>query len=141
MSKIIRKFFTVVFAVSPLVGCSSTTNGEYKDISYQDILQIYNESNYDTFVSFIEEGEEEYNAFISCISNDNEDKFIYFYVFDTKEEASKYSNEHKWNHLLYFFSSLFGDPLWITSSTYNNLVIEYSSKDAYKPFNELTKTT
>ena len=135
----IKLTLPLLLSISPLIGCNSSINKEYKDISHQNIVNIYNENNYVSFVSFKEEGVEEYNTFISCTSSSDDDKYIYFYIFDTKEEASKYSNNHKWNGLLFFFSTMFGNPTWITNTTYNNIAIEYSSNDAYTPFKDLIK--
>ena len=52
----------------------------------------------------------------------------------SNEEADNYADERDWNILLYFFSELFGDSLWLKTKSYNNIAIEYDQSELYKPF-------
>ena len=117
---------------------SLTSCGNNKEITCQDVINVYEEAGYGVFHSELTDQENGgYNCYVACTAP-NLDDTIYFHFFKTKEEAEEYSSEGEWNILLYLYSIIAADePIWVTTKTYNNIAIDYTDYYTYKPFKKL----
>ena len=117
---------------------SLTSCGNNKEITCQDVINVYEEAGYGVFHSELTDQENGgYNCYVKCTAP-NSDDTIYFHFFETKEEAKEYSSEGEWNILLYLYSIIAADePIWVTTKTYNNIAIDYTDYYTYKPFKKL----
>ena len=129
---ILSLFFSVTF----LASCSSQNITSDKEVTCEDIKKVYEEAGYEIFHKETTEQDCDWNCYLKCTAPDS-DGYIFFYIFDTNEEAVNYANEREWNILLYFFSELFGDSLWLKTKSYNNITIEYDQNELYVPFESL----
>ena len=128
--------FLSIFILTTLASCDSQTMTSDKEITCKDIIKVYEEAGYDIFHKETTDQDYEWNCYVKCTAPDSDD-YIFFYIFDTNEEASNYAGERDWNILLYFLSGLFGDSSWLKTKSYNNIAIEYDQKELYKPFESL----
>ena len=117
---------------------SLTSCGNNKEITCQDVINVYEDAGYGVFHSELTDQENGgYNCYVVCTAP-NSDDTIYFHFFETKEEAEEYSSKGEWNILLYLYSIIAADePIWVTTKTYNNIAIDYTDYYTYKPFKTL----
>ena len=117
---------------------SLTSCGNNKEITCEDVINIYEEAGYSVFHSEpVDQEKVGWNCYVECTAPDSDDS-IYFHFFATNDEAEKYSSEGEWNILLYLYSVIAADePIWVTTKTYNNIAIDYTDYYTYKPFKSL----
>ncbi len=128
--------FLSIFILTTLASCDGDNTISEKVITYEDIIKVYEEAGYEIFYKETTDQDYDWNCYVKCTAPDS-DEYIFFYIFDTNEEAVNYADEREWNILLYFFSELFGDSSWLKTKSYNNIAIEYDQKELYKPFESL----
>lgn len=134
-----KKFILLIIAIFLVITLSSCDNDNIvseKEITCEDIIKVYEKAGYEIFHKETTDQDYDWNCYIKCTAPDSDD-YIFFYIFDTNEEASNYADGRDWNILLYFFSELFGDSSWLKTKSYNNIAIEYDQKELYKPFESL----
>ena len=66
--------------------------------------------------------------------------YIFFYFFDTHEQANAYAKTREYNVLIWLFSAIYGDPSWLTTKVYNQIEIEYDQAYLYEPFEKLLQS-
>ena len=135
MKKFILLIVTIFLAIT-LSSCDNNNMVSDKEITCEDIINIYEEAGYEIFHKETTDQDYNWNCYVKCTVPDSDD-YIFFYIFDTNEEADNYADERDWNILLYFFSELFGDSSWLKTKSYNNIAIEYDQSELYKPFESL----
>ncbi len=122
-------FLCIVFAL-PLFGCK----GEQREITCEEVVTAYKEAGYSVSHFHDQEGYD----FTCDVSIENDDgETIYFYFYETAEEAE--ANHREYHVLIWLFSVIYGDPTWVYTETYRNIEIEYTDKALYEPFAELIK--
>ena len=134
-----KKFILLIIAIFLVITLSSCDNDNIvseKEITCEDIIKVYEKAGYEIFHKETTDQDYDWNCYVKCTAPDSDD-YIFFYIFDTNEEASNYADGRDWNILLYFFSELFGDSSWLKTKSYNNIAIEYDQKELYKPFESL----
>jgi hypothetical protein len=119
-----------------MTSCDNDNMVSEKEITCEDIIKAYEEAGYEIFHKETADQNYNWNCYVKCTAPDS-DEYIFFYVFETNEDAVSYAEERDWNILLYLFSELFGDSLWLKTKSYNNIAIEYDQKELYKPFESL----
>lgn len=135
MKKCLLLIFTLLLLFT-LISCDNDNTVAEKEITCDDIIEVYKEAGYEIFHKETTDQDYDWNCYVKCTAPDSDD-YIFFYIFDTNEEASNYADGRDWNILLYFFSELFGDSSWLKTKSYNNIAIEYDQKELYKPFESL----
>ena len=137
--KSMKKFIlliVIIFLAITLSSCDNDNMVSEKEIICDDIFNVYVEAGYEIFHKETIDQGYYWNCYVKCTVPDSDD-YIFFYIFDTNEEADNYADERDWNILLYFFSELFGDSSWLKTKSYNNIAIEYDKSELYKPFESL----
>lgn len=132
MKKLLALCLTVVLFIFSLTSC----NTHNKEITCQEVIDIYEEAGYSVFHCEHNPGNPELMCYIKCTAP-NSDDYIFFHFYKTNESAEAYISEGEWNILLYLYSAILGEPTWITTKTYNNIAIEYNQSYLYKPFKKL----
>ena len=127
---------TLFLSVISLASCDGQNITSDKEITCEDIIKVYEEAGYDTFHKETTDKDYDWKCYVKCTAPDSDD-YIFFYIFETNEEAESYAKERGWNLLLYFMSCFMGEPSWLTTKTYNNIEIEYDQNYLYKPFKEM----
>ena len=127
---------TLFLSVISLASCNSQNITSDKEITCEDIIKVYEEAGYDIFHKETTDQDYDWECYVKCTAPDS-DEYIFFYVFETNEEAESYAKEREWNLLLYFMSCFMGEPAWLTTKTYNNIEIEYDQKELYEPFENM----
>lgn len=135
MKKFILLIVTIFLAIT-LSSCDNDNIVSEKEITCEDIIDVYEEAGYEIFYKETTDQGYDWNCYVKCTTPDSND-YIFFYFFDTNEEAANYAEERKGNILLYFFSGLFGDSSWLKTKSYNNIAVEYDHNYLYEPFNSL----
>ena len=125
-------FAFLLIVVSPTIA----QNVKSRRVDTEDVVTLLKEAGYDIFHKETTEQDYDWECYVKCIAPDSDD-YIFFYIFDTNEEAVNYADEREWNILLYFFSELFGDSSWLKTKSYNNIAIEYDQNELYVPFESL----
>lgn len=128
--------FLIFLSVISLASCDSQNITSDKEITCEDIIKVYEEAGYDIFHKETTDKDYDWECYVKCTTSDSDD-YIFFYVFETNEEAESYAKEREWNLLLYFTSCFMGEPSWLKTKTCNNIEIEYDQNYLYKPFKEL----
>lgn len=134
-----RKIGVMLLLLISILGLSSCDNDNMvseKEITCKDIIKVYEEAGYEIFHKETINQDYEWTCYVKCTAAESDD-YIFFYIFDTNEEASNYADERDWNILLYLFSGLFGDSSWLKTKSYNNIAIEYDQNELYEPFESL----
>ncbi len=113
-----------------MFGC----NAEQREVTCEEVAAAYKEAGYGVFHNH---DPELGNKVCYVDVNDDDGEQIFFYFYETAEEAEA---EHREYHvLIWLFSVIYGDPTWVYTKTYRNIEIEYTDKALYKPFAELIK--
>ncbi len=122
----------ILLCLLPLAACSA----EPKEITCEDIIAAYEKEGYEVFHN--EEEGFDYDCYITVESKNGKDD-IYIHRFSTAEEAAKRGEEREYHVLIWQFSVIYGDPMWVYTEVYDVYEIEYTDKALYKPFESLTK--
>ena len=116
-------------------GCTTATE---KEITAEEIVAAYENAGFSVREGWREDKlTYEYYGIEVTLGEGEDGEFIYFHVYDTKEEAEQATEEGQWNIVLWIFSLPFGEYRWLKSKTYNNIHYEYFDRDMTKPFKEL----
>jgi hypothetical protein len=116
-------------------GC---TPKEGEEITADELITAYENAGYVVrHRDHREDLDAGYYSIEATLGEGEDGEFIYFHVYDTKEEAEQATEEGQWNIVLWIFSLPFGEYRWLKSKTYNNIHYEYFDRDMTKPFKEL----
>ena len=126
----------IFLSIFSLASCDSKNIKSDKEITCENIIDVYEKEDYEIFHEETTDQGYNWKCSVKCTAP-NSDDYIFFYIFETNEEAKSYAKEREWNLLLFFMSFIMGEPTWLSTKTYNNIVIEYDNNYLYKPFNEL----
>ncbi len=126
MKRIIACLLLVVLMLS---GCNTVE----RDITCQEIIAAYEEAGYEVFHN--EDEGFDYDCYIKVENEDGDS--IYFHRFATPAEAQSRAETRQYNVLIWLFSVIYGDPMWVHTTTYGCYEIEYTSEELYDPFEEL----
>ena len=116
-------------------GC---TMGAEKEITAEEIVAAYENAGFTVREGW--RGDKltyEYYGIEVTLGEGEDQEFIYFHVYDTKEEAEAETEESKWNVVLWIFCLPFGEYRWLKSKTYSNVHYEYFDRDMVEPFKAL----
>ena len=115
-----------------LSACSQTQSGQ--PITCAEIEQTYIEAGY--WAQHIEPYVDA-NCCIIVREEEHSEDSLYFYVYDTAEQAQTKQEGTDGNMLVWLFSVVLGDGGWITAKSYNNIEYDYYNEDLAQPFEEL----
>ena len=100
-----KKFILLIIAIFLVITLSSCDNDNIvseKEITCEDIIKVYEKAGYEIFHKETTDQDYDWNCYVKCTAPDSDD-YIFFYIFDTNEEACNYADGRDWNILLYFF--------------------------------------
>ena len=126
----------LLISIITLSSCDNDNIVAEKEITCEDIIKVYEEAGYEIFHKETTTQDYNWNCYVKC-TDPNSDDYIFFYIFETNEEATSYAEERKGNILIYFFSWIFGDASWLTTKSYNDIEIEFDQNKLYEPFKSL----
>lgn len=130
-----RRIFSVCLAFVTalwLAGCGQ----EVPAVSCGQLEEAYRNAGYQ--VLHKEDPLESENAICSVRAEDPQSgEYIYFFFFDTPEQAEKYAEEQEWNGVLWFYSAVIGEPYWVTAKAQGNMVLTYADSDLLAPYESL----
>ena len=136
-----KRFFGWLFVLCSIffAGCNTNKTSDV-EITCADVSTAYEKAGYGVFYRETQADEDrEYNCYVQVTSADGEDN-IYIHFFDTHEEALAYVEETPYASIgIGLFSLIFGDPTWVTFKTYNQIAIDYTDAELYKPFQQLLR--
>ena len=135
MKKFILLIVTIFLAIT-LSSCDNDNMVSDKEITCEDIIQVYEGAGFEIFHKETADQEYDWECYVKCTAPDSDD-YIFFYIFETNEEAVSYAEERKGNFLIYLFSWIYGEPSWLKTKSYNNIEIEYDRNELYEPFKSL----
>ena len=131
MKRVIGSICLVLLIVTSMVGCNG--NDTHNVISCTDVIAAYEEAGYTVWHNEYTEGD-----FLCHVNADSPDgDTIYFTFFASADEAQLYEKDVQWNFLLWTYSLVNGDPIWVHTETYDTIVIQYENADTYAPFRDL----
>lgn len=122
---------TCIILCAMFVGCGS--NDTHNAISCADVISAYEEAGYEVWHNEYTEGD--FLCTVNAHSADGDT--IYFTFFASADEAEQYAEETQWNVLLWMYSLVNGDPIWVHTEAYDTIAIQYENADLYTPFQEL----
>ncbi len=114
-----------------LSGCGAVV----RDVTCGEIVAAYEEAGYEVFHQD-PSGIDEYDCYIK-VEDKEAGRSIYFHRFPTAIEAQSRADARQYNVLIWLFSVIYGDPLWVHTTTYGCYEIEYDSEELYEPFEKL----
>jgi len=131
MNRAIASVCAILLILTLVAGCSS--NDSHNVISCAEVVTAYEEAGYEVWHNEYTEGD-----FLCLVNAENADgDSIYFTFFDSADEAEQYVAETQWNILLWLYSLVNGDPIWVHTEAYDTIAIQYENADLYTPFQEL----
>lgn len=125
----------LVFLCLFFVGCNTTVKTE-KVVTCSNVIAAYKEAGYEVFHKESTTEDWDWVCYVKATDLETDD-YIFFYFFETHEEAVAYSEERQYNVLIWLFSVIYGDPSWLTTKVYNNIELEYDNGSLYEPFQDL----
>ena len=138
-----KRLLVYVLTLILLLTCfSSCASKQDKEITCEDVIRVYEEAGYEVFHKETADSDDAWNCYLVIQKAGDESerpKTVNFHFFDTAEEAEDFAAERRYNVLIWLFSVIYGDPMWITVKTYRNVEIEYEKRAYYKPFLELVR--
>ena len=129
--------FLLAFLCLFFVACNTVVETE-KTITCDDVIAAYEDAGYEIFHKEATEQDEGEVCYVKATDIET-DEYIFFYFFETHEEAVAYGETRQYNVLIWLFSVIYGDPSWQTTKVYNNIEIEYDKAYLYEPFQELIR--
>ena len=133
MRRTLTVFCAVLLPLTLMAGCNS--NDSHNVISCADVVSAYEETGYEVWHNEYTEGD-----FLCTVNAENTDgDIIYFTFFDSADEAEQYAKKGQWNVVLWMYSLVSGDPIWVHTEAYDTIAIQYENTDLYAPFQELKK--
>lgn len=131
MKRVLVSVCAALLILTMAAGCNS--NDSHNVISCADVISAYVEAGYEVWHNEYTEGD-----FLCLVNAENADgDSIYFTFFDSADEAEQYAEETQWNVLLWLYSLVNGDPIWVHTEAYDTIAIQYENADLYTPFQEL----
>ncbi len=128
-----RKLIAILCLMALLVaGCASA---EPKDISCYEIAEAYKAAGYGVFHNH-DAGYENNPCCIKAYIPETEEA-IFIDYYDTPEAAKEIYDQRQYNVVIWLFSVIYGDPMWVYTELYGNYEIEYTNKELYEPFEKL----
>ena len=131
-----KKLFAFLLAFLLLLsGCASKKGTNVKP---DQIISAYEDAGYTVVCDYYDEKPE--HGQIGYIRADHPDvDYIYFYIFETEDDAEAYKKEIYHPGVTGFFSIIFGDPSLVRCEVYGTVVVEYDQPDIFEPFEALLK--
>ena len=124
---------SLVALVLAVLFCGCSSDDTHNVISCTDVIAAYEEAGYTVWHNEHTEGD-----FLCHVNVDSPDgDTIYFTFFASADEAQLYEKDVQWNFLLWAYSLVNGDPIWVHTETYDTFVIQYENADTYAPFRDL----
>lgn len=131
MKRVLVSVCAALLILTMAAGCNS--NDSHNVISCADVISAYEEAGYEVWHNEYTEGD-----FLCLVNAENADgDSIYFTFFASADEAEQYAEETQWNVLLWLYSLVNGDPIWVHTEAYDTIAIQYENADLYTPFQEL----
>ena len=122
---------SVLVQMTALVGCNGAE--DHKTITCADVISAYEEAGYEVWHNEYTEGD-----FLCLVNAENDDgDTIYFTFFNSADEAEQYAKDGRWNVLLWMYSWVNGDPIWVHTEAYDTIAIQYENADTYTPFEKM----
>lgn len=122
----------MLISVAMLSGCSRNVDDVF---SPDEVVTAYQDAQYEVFCDEIDS---DYPLpYWCCVKVSQGDDYVLIYFFDNHEQAQTYSEENRYNILLYLFSVIYGDPSWWFVRCYGNTAVEYKNRNLMKPFFDL----
>ncbi len=121
-----------------LLFCTTACTGNEKVITCDQVISAYEEAGY----GVLHQTDPEYIFEEDCVcyvraEHPDVEEYIYFYFFADHESAQAYAKEHDNYWAASLFSFFLWDPTWIRMDIHDNIVIEYTKYELYKPYREL----
>ena len=131
MKRLIGIFFAVLLLLTLSVGCNDDDSP--RAISCADVIAAYEEAGYEVWHKEYTEGD-----YLCTVNAENADgDTIYFTFFGSADEAEQYVEESQWNVLLWMYSLVNGDPIWVYTEAYGTVAVQYEHAELYAPFRGL----
>ena len=131
MKRVLVSVGAALLILAMAAGCNS--NDSHNVISCADVISAYEEAGYEVWHNEYTEGD-----FLCLVNAESADgDTIYFTFFDSADEAQLYEKDVQWNVLLWLYSLVNGDAVWVYTETYDTIVIQYENADTYAPFKDL----
>lgn len=126
----IKKIIIVLFALL-LLPLSACNKPEPKEITCEEIIKVYEYSGYIVEHHLHKEEMTDSDVICSiCIkdSKNSKDNVLYIDRYKDEETASSYAKDMKYNVIVWFMSSIYGESRWLKSEQYG--VIHYHTYDS-----------
>lgn len=131
MKRVLVAVCAVLWIVTIVAGCNG--DDSHNVVSCADVISAYEVAGYEVWHNEYAEGD-----FLCLVNAENADgDTIYFTFFESADEAEQYVEETQWNVLLWMYSLVNGDPIWVHTEAYDTIAIQYENVDLYAPFQEL----
>lgn len=136
-----KKIF-VFLLVSLVFLFSACTKPEFKELTCEEIIKAYEGEGYIIEYHLHKEDMTDSDVVCSiCIkdSKNSEDNVLYIDRYKDEETTTSYAKDMKYNVVMWFVSSIYGESRWLKSEQYG--VIHYHTYDGKmtKPLEELMK--
>ncbi|MBO5480806.1 MAG: hypothetical protein J6A63_06440 [Clostridia bacterium] len=135
MKRLICLFLIAICCLFCSCNRSEQTN---KAITCDDVTAVYQAAGFTVFHS--EKANVENGVCYVKATDPDTQEYIFFYFFDTHEQANAYAKTREYNVLIWLFSAIYGDPSWLTTKVYNQIEIEYDQAYLYEPFKTLIQS-
>lgn len=132
-----KKWILLLLTAAILLGCTGCSN-EKPEITCRQVIAAYEQAGYEIFHKDTTTEDYEWDCYIKATHPDSGD-YIMFHFFGSPEAAESYADTRQWNWATWLYTLACFQPTWLTTETYNNIEIEYSDGDLYKPFQTLLK--
>ena len=121
---------------------SACTKPEFKELTCEEIIKAYEDAGYIIEYHLHKEDMTDSDVVCSiCIkdSKNSEDNLLYIDRYKDEETTTSYAKDMKYNVVMWFVSSIYGESRWLKSEQYG--VIHYHTYDGRmtKPLEELMK--
>lgn len=121
---------------------SACSKSEPKEITCEEIIKAYEDAGYIVEHHLHKEDMPDSDVICSIRINDSktsEDNYLYIDRYRDEETASSYAKDMKYNVVIWFVSSIYGESRWLKSEQYG--VIHYHTyySKMTKPLEELMK--
>ena len=120
----------IVLFVLLLLPLSACNKPEPKDITCEEIIKAYEDAGY--IVEHHLHKEEMTDSDVICsiqiIDTTSKDNYLYIDRYTDDEIASSYAKDMKYNVIIWFMSSIYGESRWLKSEQYG--VIHYHTYDS-----------
>ncbi len=132
MKKAVVAILLCVCSVLAVTGCAR----EQRAVTCEQVVAAYEKEGYEVFHNHSSQTGG-IICYVSATDDNGEDIFFEFYETDGQAQAK--ADGRQYNALIWVFSVIYGDPMWVHTTTYRNIEIEYTDKELYEPFAKLVK--